>query len=146
MKRKQLRFVVGSVVIILTLVYLAFSGYQESKAYYQTVSELYASKEQAYERRLKVAGDVVPGSIQREGKVINFVISQEDLQTKRLQTLTVHYVGTDAPPDTFVDRAQAVVEGKLGQDGVFVANKMQAKCASKYEKESAAGVKRTGAE
>jgi len=93
-----------------------------------------------------VAGDVVPGSIQRDGKVINFVISQEDQQTKRLQTLAVQYVGTDAPPDTFVDRAQAVVEGKLGQDGVFVANKMQAKCASKYEKESAAGVKRTGAE
>ncbi|PYS55701.1 MAG: cytochrome c biogenesis protein CcmE [Acidobacteria bacterium] len=146
MKRKQLKFVVGSLVIILTLAYLAFSGYQESKAYYQTVSELYASKETAYEKRLKVAGDVVPGSIQRDGKVINFVISQEDQQTKRLQTLAVQYVGTDAPPDTFVDRAQAVVEGKLGQDGVFVANKMQAKCASKYEKESAAGVKRTGAE
>jgi cytochrome c-type biogenesis protein CcmE len=145
MKRKQLKFVVGSLVIILTLAYLAFSGYQESKAYYQTVSELYASNEKAYERRLKVAGDVVPGSIQREGKVINFVISQEDLQTKKVQTLTVHYVGNDAPPDTFVDRAQAVVEGKLGHDGVFVANKMQAKCASKYEKESAAGVKRNGA-
>ena len=133
-------------MIILTLAYLAFSGYQESKAYYQTVSELYASKETAHEKRLKVAGDVVPGSIQRDGKVINFVISQEDQQTKKLQTLAVQYVGTDAPPDTFVDRAQAVVEGKLGQDGVFVANKMQAKCASKYEKESAAGVKRTGAE
>jgi len=146
MKRKQLKFLVGSLVIVLTLAYLGFSGYQESKAYYQTVTELYASKEKAYERRLKVAGDVVPGSIQREGKVINFVISQEDQQTKKVQTLAVQYVGTDAPPDTFVDRAQAVVEGKLGQDGVFVANKMQAKCASKYEKESAAGVKRTGAE
>jgi len=146
MKRKQLKFLVGSLVIILTLGYLAFSGYQESKAYYQTVSELYASKDQAYEKRLKVAGDVVPGSIQREGKVINFVISQEDEQTKKLQTLAVHYIGTDAPPDTFVDRAQAVVEGKLGHDGVFVANKMQAKCASKYEKEAAAGVKRDGAE
>ena len=146
MKRKQLKFLVGSLVIVLTLAYLGFSGYQESKAYYQTVSELYASKEKVYERRLKVAGDVVPGSIQREGKVINFVISQEDQQTKKVQTLAVQYVGTDAPPDTFVDRAQAVVEGKLGHDGVFVAHKMQAKCASKYEKESAAGVKRNGAE
>ena len=146
MKRNQLKFVVGSLVIILALAYLAFSGYQESRAYYQTVSELYASKEKAYERRLKVAGDVVPGSIQREGKVINFVIRQEDQQTKAVQTLPVQYVGTDAPPDTFVDRAQAVVEGKLGHDGVFIANKMQAKCASKYEKETAAGVKRTGAE
>jgi len=52
-------------------------------------------------------------------------------------------VGNDATPDTFVDRAQAVVEGQLGRDGVFVANKMQAKCASKYEKESAAGVRKS---
>jgi hypothetical protein len=42
MKRKQLKFVVGSVVIILTLAYLAYSGYQDSKSYFQTVPELYA--------------------------------------------------------------------------------------------------------
>jgi cytochrome c-type biogenesis protein CcmE len=137
MKYKQLKFVAGAAVIVLTLTYLGFSGFQESKAYYQTVSELYATKATAYDKRLKVAGDVVPGSIVREGKVIKFLISQET------DTLPVQYVGTDAPPDTFVDRAQAVVEGQLGRDGVFIANKMQAKCASKYEKEAAAGVKKS---
>ena len=143
MKRKQLKFVVGSVAIILTLAYLAYSGFKEGNAYYQTVNELYASKEQAYTRRLKVAGDVVPGSIQKDGKVINFMISQQDEKTKKVETLSVKYVGTDAPPDTFVDRAQAVVEGQLGHDGIFIANKMQAKCASKYEKEAAAGVRKS---
>jgi len=128
MKRKQLKFVAGSVVIILTLAYLAYSGFKEGNAYYQTVSELYASKDQAYTR---------------EGKSINFKISQQDEKTKQVETLLVKYVGNDAPPDTFVDRAQAVVEGQLGRDGVFVANKMQAKCASKYEKESAAGVRKS---
>jgi cytochrome c-type biogenesis protein CcmE len=139
-KRKQLKFVLGSVVIILTLAFLGYSGYQESKSYYLTVTELYAKKDSSYEKRLKVAGDVVPGSIVREGKNIKFVISQEN------NTLPVVYVGTDAPPDTFVDRAQAVVEGKYGRDGVFTANHMQAKCASKYEKEVAAGVRKSGEE
>src|SRR5713101_3662151 len=143
MKRKQLKFVAGSVVIILTLAYLAYSGFKEGNAYYQTVSELYASKDLAYTRRLKVAGDVEPGSIKHEGRVINFVITQQDGKTKAVQKLSVKYVGTDAPPDTFVDRAQAVVEGQLGHDGVFIANKMQAKCASKYEKEAAAGVRKS---
>jgi len=143
MKRKQLKFVVGAVVIILTLAYLAYSGFKEGNAYYQTVSELYASKDEAYTRRLKVAGDVVVGSIRHDGRVINFIISQQDDKTKQIQTLPVKYVGTDAPPDTFIDRAQAVVEGQLGHDGIFVANKMQAKCASKYEKESAAGVRKS---
>lgn len=140
MKRKQLKFVIGSAVIILTLAFLGYSGFQESKSYYLTVTELYASKDTAYERRLKVAGDVVPKSIVRDGKTIKFVISQEG------NTLPVVYVGTDAPPDTFVDRAQAVVEGKYGRDGVFTANHMQAKCASKYEKEVAAGVRKSGEE
>jgi len=139
-KRKQLKFVVGSVVIILTLAFLGYSGFQESKSYYLTVTELYASKDTSYEKRLKVAGDVVPKSIVRDGKTIKFVISQEG------NTLPVVYVGTDAPPDTFVDRAQAVVEGKYGRDGVFTANHMQAKCASKYEKEVAAGVRKSGEE
>lgn len=140
MKRKQLKFVIGSVVIILTLAFLGYSGFQESKSYYLTVTELYAAKDTSYEKRLKVAGDVVPKSIVRDGKTIKFVISQEG------NTLPVVYVGTDAPPDTFVDRAQAVVEGKYGRDGVFTANHMQAKCASKYEKEVAAGVRKSGEE
>src|ERR1043166_9757551 len=89
MKRKQLKFVVGTIVIILTLAYLAYSGFKEGNAYYQTVSELYASKDQAYTRRLKVAGDVVPGSIQHEGKMISFVISQQDEKTKQVQSLPV---------------------------------------------------------
>lgn len=143
MKRKQLKFVVGSAAIILTLAFLAYSGYQESSAYYLTVPELYAAKDMTAEKRLKVAGDVVPGSIDRsESRVIKFVISQADEKTKEVKTLQVKYVGKDAPPDTFVDRAQAVVSGTLGSDGVFVANHMQAKCASKYEKEAAAGVVR----
>lgn len=138
MKRKQLKFVVGSLVIVLTLSFLAYSGFQESKAYYQTVSELYATKDTAYDKRLKVAGDVVPGSIVREGKAVKFVIQEEKDPS---QTLRVTYIGTDPIPDTFRDYAQAVVEGSYSRDGVFTANKMQAKCASKYEKETAAGVK-----
>jgi cytochrome c-type biogenesis protein CcmE len=134
MKRKQLKFAVGSVVIVLTLSYLAYSGYQESKTYYHTVPELYALKDNAYEKRLQVSGDVIPGSIKRDGKIVTFVIGAEP------QTLQVKYVGKDPLPDTLIDRATAMATGRMGRDGVFVADSMLAKCASKYEKEAAAGV------
>jgi len=134
MKRKQLKFAVGSVVIVLTLSYLAYSGYQESKTYYHTVSELYAMKDKVYDMRLQVSGDVVPGSIKRDGKIVNFVIGAEP------QTLQVKYVGKDPLPDTLIDHATAMATGRMGRDGVFVADTMLAKCASKYEKEAAAGV------
>jgi len=134
MKRKQLKFAIGSGIIVLTLSYLAYSGYQESKTYYRTVPEVYAMKEAAYDSRLQVSGDVVPGSIKRDGKVVNFVIGTEP------QTLKVRYVGKDPLPDTLIDRATAMATGKMTRDGVFVADTMLAKCASKYEKETAAGV------
>ena len=136
MKRKQLKFVVGSAVIILTLAYLAYSGYQDSKSYFQTVPELYAMKDSAYGVRTQVSGDVVAGSIARsnDGKVVDFVIGQTP------QTLKIRYVGKDPLPDTLIDRATAVASGSLGRDGVFTANQITAKCASKYEKEKAAGV------
>jgi cytochrome c-type biogenesis protein CcmE len=134
MKRKQLKFVVGSVVIILTLTFLGYSGYKESMAYFNTVPELYAMKEAAYDVKLQVSGDVIPGTIQRNGIHADFVIGQEP------QTLRVKYIGNDPLPDTFVDRATTIVTGYYGRDGVFVAEHMTAKCASKYEKEAAAGV------
>ena len=42
------------------------------------------------------------------------------------------YKGTEPPPDTFKDDAQALALGTYGRDGVFHANGLQAKCASKY--------------
>jgi cytochrome c-type biogenesis protein CcmE len=137
MKRKQLKFVAGSAIIILTLSFLAYSGYQESKTYYRTVPELLTMKDEVYDQRLQVSGDVIPGSIQRDGKIVTFVIGEAP------QTLQIKYVGKDPLPDTLIDRATAMATGKLGRDGVFVADTMLAKCASKYEKEAAAGVQIT---
>ena len=146
MKRKQLKFVVGAFAIVLVLIYLGFAGFTESMAYYQTVSELYATKDTSYEKRLRISGDVEPGSIVREGKVVNFTIATvRDPNTHQKDILNIKYVGTDPLPDTFRDYAQAVVAGTYGRDGVFTANSMTAKCASKYEKEVAAGVKTTEA-
>ena len=56
------------------------------------------------------------------------------------QTLQVRYVGTDAIPDTFRDYASAIVTGKMKRDGTFEGTFIQAQCASKYEREEAAGV------
>ena len=42
------------------------------------------------------------------------------------------YKGSEPPPDTFKDDSQALAAGTYGRDGVFHANTLQAKCASKY--------------
>ncbi|HEY1801099.1 MAG TPA: cytochrome c maturation protein CcmE, partial [Terriglobales bacterium] len=75
---------------------------------------------------LRVAGNVEPGSIKREGTNLEFVLMEND------QHLSVIYNGTEAAPDTFKDDSQALASGSFGHDGVFHANEIQAKCASKY--------------
>jgi len=81
---------------------------------------------QAHAKRLRVAGQVVPGSIHRQGAGADFQIDEQGLK------LQVAYRGTEPPPDTFKDNAQALVEGSYGSDSVFHAQQIQAKCASKY--------------
>lgn len=140
--KKYGKFAALIVVVIGTLVWLATAGMTETKTYYKTISELTQMKNEAYNKRLRVAGDVENGSIQRVGNEVHFVLTQ-DANTH----LKVAYSGTDPLPDTFKDGAQALADGKLAQDGVFHANKIQAKCASKYEAKpgqfNAAGKNRT---
>jgi cytochrome c-type biogenesis protein CcmE len=120
------RFGAAISVILLTLGYLAYTGVQESKSYYVTIAELRGMGDEAHTKRLRVAGDVVPGSIKRQGTTVEFLLKEET------HTLPVIYKGTEAPPDTFKDDSQALVEGEFGKDGVFRARHLQAKCASKY--------------
>ena len=126
MSNRYLRFGAAIAIIILTLGYLAYTGVEESKSYYVTIAELRAMGDAAHTKRLRVAGDVVPGSIKRQGTTVEFMLKEED------KTLAVIYKGTEAPPDTFKDESQALVEGEFGKDGIFHAKHLQAKCASKY--------------
>jgi cytochrome c-type biogenesis protein CcmE len=123
---KYLKFGGVTVVILLSLAYLAYTGVQESKSYYVTIKELNGMGDGAYSKRLRVAGNVQPGSIHRNGTRVEFILVEEN------RTLPVVYSGTEAPPDTFKDNSQALAEGSFGHDGVFHAKGLQAKCASKY--------------
>ena len=91
-----------------------------------TIKELQGMGDGAYSKRLRVAGNVVPGSIKRSGTRVEFMLKENEL------TLPVSYTGTEAPPDTFKDDSQALADGSFGRDGVFHAKQLQAKCASKY--------------
>ncbi len=77
---------------------------------------------------LRVNGKVAQGTIQRlqEGQEVRFMMTDGDRE------LAVHYEGV--VPDTFVDRADVVVQGNLDDSsGVFEAHELFAKCPSKYE-------------
>ena len=121
-------------VIIGVLAWLAVGGVTESKTYYKEIKEVKSMGPGAQGEKLRVNGYVEQGSIVRDGSQVRFILHQTPgkLQNDPVQ-LAVVYSGIDPLPDTFKDNAQALADGKLGQDGVFHASKVQAKCASKYE-------------
>ncbi len=80
-----------------------------------------------YEKRLRVGGIVMPGSILRESGSLTFRLSQEE------DSIPVVYVGMETPPDTFVGGSEGIIEGRYQDDGVFRAESIQARCTSKYE-------------
>ena len=124
MKNKRWKFGIGIGIILAVVAWEGISGFQENKTYYVTVSELTAA--QSSRRHIRVGGVVAQGTIQRHAGQVSFRLAQE------AKSIAVTYVGSDTLPDTFKDGAQAIVAGDYSASGDFRADKIQAKCASKY--------------
>ena len=141
MDRRRLKFVLLGLGVAATMVFLivvAIAKPGGGMVYYKTVGEYLADP--AIHGHTRVNGKVLEGSIQRlpTGQDVFFTMHDPaDLA----RTIRVEYRGII--PDTFVDKADVVVEGKLRADGVFEASTLLAKCPSKYE--SADGAKGQGA-
>jgi cytochrome c-type biogenesis protein CcmE len=130
-----LRIGIAVAIVVGTITWLALSGMSASKSYYVTIPEMTAMGDKAYHSNLRVEGFVVPGSIEQNGTHVTFVLNEFESHSPKAATgrvLTVNYKGSEPPPDTFKDDAQALAEGTYGSDGVFHATVLQAKCASKY--------------
>src|SRR5215467_16085335 len=137
--KKQAKFGIGIAVIVISMAWLAWLGYGESKTYYHTLAELDGLKGAERNQHMRIGGTVAEGSIHRMTGRVDFVLEGEG------KSLPVSYVGSDPLPDTFVDKSQALVEGSLAKNGSFVAEQVQAKCASKYEAAPGGDPKATGA-
>ncbi len=84
---------------------------------------------QYQEHELRVRGFVKPGTILRYGDKADFVMTLDGRELK------VHFDGSTQLPDTFTDAAPVRADGRLSPDtaGLLVSNKVEAKCASKYD-------------
>src|SRR5438552_13404267 len=130
--KTPITIIVATMIIHGTIAYLSFSGGRDNKSYYVTIGELQGMGNKAYVRHLRVAGNVAPGSIHRIGTNATFDLLEQG------RKLSVVYQGSEPPPDTFKDDAQALAVGTYGHDGVFRATELQAKCPSKYAPAAAA--------
>jgi len=118
-------------LLLLLILFSGFAGIavfssRETSYLLLDASELAANPAKFGDELLRVRGFVSTGSLVREGKRARFELELND------RKIPVLFTGVTLLPDAFKEGARARVDGKW-QDGVLVADHVEAKCASKYE-------------
>jgi cytochrome c-type biogenesis protein CcmE len=148
----RVKFIVGGLLIVAAIIYLIVSSTRASAQYFMTVEELAASDNGAYGRELRVSGAVIGDSIQYEPETLTLTFtvahipgSNQEIEAQGGLAAALHqavidpgraqlqavYVGPK--PDLLRDEAQAIMTGRLGEDGIFYADELLLKCPTKYE-------------
>ena len=119
------RFLIGGVIILAALAYLIYGGMRQAMVYFVTPSEL-KGQETSKEKFLRMGGMVVAGSLHKDLKNLTYRFQITD----GAESVTVYFRGV--PPDLFSEGKGAVVEGRIGENGVFLATTIMAKHAEEY--------------
>lgn len=130
MFNKKLKFALLGVAVALIIVMLGYFAIGGSFAYQITVAELLAKKSEMVDKPLRVAGVVRKGTISYSAQTAETRFVMED---KRDKSKAIRVVYAKPVPDTFGPQVEVVVDGTYSSDGVFTADSLLTKCASKYE-------------
>jgi len=149
---QRTKFIFGGLLILAAVVYLIASSTQASAEYFMTVDELKAEGSTVVGKSLRASGAVVGDTIQYDPATLTLSFDvahvpgdNADIEAQGGLAVVLHqavidptrsrmkvvYVGPK--PDLLRDEAQAIMTGKLGDDGVFHADELLLKCPTKYE-------------
>ena len=135
-KRKRLIFVLIGLATLGVAAALVLNAFQRSIVFFLSPSEL-AERPVAPGRAIRLGGLVEEGSLERDGTVVRFKVT--DLE----RDIRVAYTGI--LPDLFREGQGVVCEGKLLPDGSFAAASVLAKHDERYmPPEVAAALKKSG--
>jgi cytochrome c-type biogenesis protein CcmE len=122
----QKKYYIGGIIIVAALAALLYTGFREGAVYYYTIAELKENSSSLAGKDVRVAGNVVGGSIEWDTKSLTLTFTMLDDE----ESLPVVYNGI--VPDNFDGGREVVVCGKYDQDGIFSADSILTKCPSKY--------------
>lgn len=122
-KKRRLYFVLLGMAALGAATALVLTAFNDNLVYFFSPTELMARNDITPERRLRIGGLVEEGSLQKQGKTINFRV------TDTANAVAVSYTGI--LPDLFREGQGVVAEGKLA-NGVFVASEVLAKHDENY--------------
>jgi cytochrome c-type biogenesis protein CcmE len=146
------KFIVGGLLILAAIVYLIVSSTKASAQYFLTIQELQTKGASLAGRELRISGAVIGDSIQYDPQTLTltFTVANVPGDNKEIEAqgglaavlhaavidqnrprLQVVYTGVK--PDLLRNEAQAIMTGRMGDDGKFHAAELLLKCPTKYE-------------
>ncbi len=146
------KFLVGGLLIVAAVVYLIISSTQASAQYFLTVDEIVARGDEVLDRDLRLSGAVLGETVSYDADTLTleFIIAHvpgdndeieaagglaevlhEAVMDPTRTRIPVVYNGPK--PDLLRHEAQAIMTGRLGEDGVFYADELLLKCPTRYE-------------
>ena len=149
---KRGKFLVGGLVMLIGVVYLIVSSTVAGAQFFLTIDELLASSDNMTGKPVRVTGAVLSETIKYdvdtltlEFTVVHIPADNDMLEESgglaaalhaavedsSRQRLSVVYYGVK--PDLLQHESQAIMSGKLGEDGIFYVEELLLKCPTKYE-------------
>jgi cytochrome c-type biogenesis protein CcmE len=147
----RLKFVIGGLLIVAAVVYLIYSSTAASAQYFLTVDEVAIKGDEVYDRDLRISGAVIGETIEYDPQTLTlkFTVAHipgdnDEIEQQGGLAIVLHNavenpgqileVEHNGPmPDLLQNEAQAIMTGRLGEDGVFYADELLLKCPTKYD-------------
>ena len=151
-KGGRAKFLVGGLLIVAAIVYLIATGTQSAAQYFLTVQELNERGSAMVGEDVRVSGAVLGESIQYDAQklelrftVANVPADQEEIDAQG-GLAAVLYAAVNDPnaarmeviysgvkPDLMKGEAQAIMDGRIDENGLFHADTLLMKCPTRYE-------------
>lgn len=146
------KFFIGGLLILGAVVFLIWSSTVATSEYFLTIDELNEQRASVVDRNVRLSGAVIGDTIRYDAETLTLTFEiahvpgdqaliEDDgglaealhmaVMDPSRSRVTVQYEGP--LPDLLRHEAQAIVTGKLGEDGIFYADELLLKCPTKYE-------------
>ncbi|MGB4767159.1 MAG: cytochrome c maturation protein CcmE [Rugosibacter sp.] len=122
-RHKRIAIILGGLASLAIAAVFVLKALDSNIALYVTPTDVFDGKS-PQGKAFRMGGLVKQGSIQRSGMTTHFIM------TDTAKEIPVAYTGI--LPDLFRDGKGAIVQGKLGADGLFTASEVLAKHDENY--------------
>jgi cytochrome c-type biogenesis protein CcmE len=122
-RHKRAAIIVGGLAALGLAAYFVLNAFNSNLVFFFSPSQV-AAGEAPKNRTFRIGGLVKEGTVKRDNLTVNFVV------TDRSKEMAVAFTGI--LPDLFKEGKGVVAQGKLGDDGKFVATEVLAKHDENY--------------